>query len=284
MKNIINDSRKYYLSACIIVKDEGRYLPEWIAFHLAVGFEHFYIYDNDSTDETRSMLLKLQDRGICTYVEWPRSIHPENPQVHAYRHMVHNFRDETSWVAIIDADEFVVPLASDRVDNLLRQHFGDAASVLCNWRVFGSSGQLTDDGRLCIERFIRSSEENYHSNNHVKAICRPELVEMAFIHNHYMKSGSIVLSDGSPMLPEREQLTQSPIYGAFQINHYYCKSLDEFKRKRAKGLADYALDHPAAIRSMEMFFDADRNEIENKSAYVLLDKVKYHYDRLAKFI
>ena len=34
-----------------IVKNEGPYLLEWIAFHRVVGVDRFFIADNASTDE-----------------------------------------------------------------------------------------------------------------------------------------------------------------------------------------------------------------------------------------
>ena len=45
-----------YLSLCAIVKNEAPYLPEWIEFYKLVGVEKFYIYDNDSTDNTKEVL------------------------------------------------------------------------------------------------------------------------------------------------------------------------------------------------------------------------------------
>ena len=48
---------------CAIVKDEGRYIREWLAYHNAIGFEHFYIYDNESTDDTRQALEAAAERG-----------------------------------------------------------------------------------------------------------------------------------------------------------------------------------------------------------------------------
>jgi hypothetical protein len=35
-------------SICLIIKDENDYINEWLDWHLKVGFEHFYIYDNGS--------------------------------------------------------------------------------------------------------------------------------------------------------------------------------------------------------------------------------------------
>ncbi|MDE6460455.1 MAG: glycosyltransferase family 92 protein, partial [Paramuribaculum sp.] len=39
---------KYYLAVCAIAKNEGSYFKEWIDWHLSVGVEKFYIYDNGS--------------------------------------------------------------------------------------------------------------------------------------------------------------------------------------------------------------------------------------------
>lgn len=34
---------KNYLSATRIIKNEAEYMPEWLEYHLLVGFEKFYI-------------------------------------------------------------------------------------------------------------------------------------------------------------------------------------------------------------------------------------------------
>ncbi len=46
----IPDNFKHEFAIAAIVKNEGRYLREWIEFHRLVGCTKFYIYDNNSTD------------------------------------------------------------------------------------------------------------------------------------------------------------------------------------------------------------------------------------------
>ena len=41
----------YNLTAIYWIKDEARYIPEWIEFHLIQGYDHFILYDNGSTDK-----------------------------------------------------------------------------------------------------------------------------------------------------------------------------------------------------------------------------------------
>ena len=43
------------LAIVAIVKDEAHYLKEWLDYHLAAGVDHFFIYDNDSKDDTREV-------------------------------------------------------------------------------------------------------------------------------------------------------------------------------------------------------------------------------------
>src|SRR4029079_6813486 len=60
------DPAPYYLSVVAIVKNEVRYLEEWLDFHCLVGCSHFYIYDNGSTDGTADLLRKYECKGIVT--------------------------------------------------------------------------------------------------------------------------------------------------------------------------------------------------------------------------
>ena len=53
------------------IKNEGGSLAEWLEYHLRVGIEHFYLYDNNSNDGTRRVLQPYIDRGLVTLVVWP---------------------------------------------------------------------------------------------------------------------------------------------------------------------------------------------------------------------
>ena len=47
---------KYKTIICAILKDETPYLEEWIKHHLAIGVEHFVLYDNNSAIPIRETL------------------------------------------------------------------------------------------------------------------------------------------------------------------------------------------------------------------------------------
>lgn len=56
------------------------------------------------------------------------------------------------------------------------------------------------------------------------------------------------------------------------VNHYFCKSLEEFAVKRSRGMADNL-----GIRDQSSFSEHDRNEVEDRS---MLPKAAEVHERL----
>lgn len=54
-----------YLAVVAMVKNEGSYLREWLAFHRLVGVQHVFLYDNGSSDETLSGFSRLLTSQLC---------------------------------------------------------------------------------------------------------------------------------------------------------------------------------------------------------------------------
>ena len=45
------------LTSIYWIKNEARYIPEYIEFHLLQGFDHFIFYDNESNDNLLEVIL-----------------------------------------------------------------------------------------------------------------------------------------------------------------------------------------------------------------------------------
>lgn len=52
---------KYYSSVIMVIKHENRYLKEWLDWHLSLGFDHIYLYDNGT--EEKVIEWKIKERG-----------------------------------------------------------------------------------------------------------------------------------------------------------------------------------------------------------------------------
>ena len=51
------------VASCVLTKDNGRYLPEWVAYHWALGVDEFDILDDDSVDDTREVRCRWHKKG-----------------------------------------------------------------------------------------------------------------------------------------------------------------------------------------------------------------------------
>lgn len=130
--------KKYYCSVCSIFRDEAQSMKEWLEFHKIIGIDHFYLYNNFSSDEYFDILAPYIDEGIVTLIDWPYN----QAQIAAFQDCYDKFHNETNWIAYIDLDEFIVPNHMDNIKDFL-VNFENYPSVLIYWKYMCSSGLLT---------------------------------------------------------------------------------------------------------------------------------------------
>ncbi|MBQ4405038.1 MAG: glycosyltransferase family 92 protein [Selenomonadaceae bacterium] len=93
------------LAVVAILKDEGNYLKEWLDYHLLAGVDHFYLYDNDSSDNQAEVAKPYIEAGLVDYFSLPGKA----MQMVAYNDAVKRFKFHCRYMAFIDLDEFVYP-------------------------------------------------------------------------------------------------------------------------------------------------------------------------------
>lgn len=232
-KRIKNDrtAPRHYLSVCAIAKNEGPYFKEWIEWHRDHGVDHFYIYDNESTDRTKEILAPYIESGIVDYKYWPGY----RRQLAAYDDCLENRRFSSRWIAFIDLDEFIVPVKDRSIPEFLAR-FDSFAAVEINWLIYGSGGRKTKTPGTMMERFRFHSDPAHYLNRHVKSIVNPRRVfTMTGCHEAAKISGHIADSHGCPV--RKHFRDREPQQDVIRINHYAVRSYEEFIEKQARGRA-----------------------------------------------
>lgn len=246
---------KYKISICAIFKDEAKYLKEWIEFHKLVGVEHFYLYNNFSSDDFRSVLNPYIKDGIVTLIEWPV---PQG-QMSAYKNCVEKFQDQTQWIGFIDIDEFICPNKFDKIGDFLEK-FKKRPIVIIYWRYFGSSGLLnrkentlvTESFFSCWAKYADIGKCFYNTDYDYAA----DLKGNEWMHHRWgryknQKLPPVNVFDKICILGFNPVKTDNmPI----QINHYVVKSLTEFREKSNKGDACFKEDG----HNMNYFYEHER--------------------------
>lgn len=169
------------ISICAIFQNEGPYLKEWIDYHLGIGVDHFYLYNNESSDAYQEVLQPYMDAGIVQVSFWPNlwkdKYFATSCQPLAYQHWIDNYKNETEWIAFIDLDEFIVPMQEYTLNKCLQKHFSKAQAIWIQWRCFGTSFiTLGPNDRLLTHLMLCSKKDNYW-NGISKTIVRTEALQ-----------------------------------------------------------------------------------------------------------
>ena len=242
---------EHYLAIVVIAKNEGPYFKEWLDWHISQGVERFYVYDNESTDETREVLKPYIDKGIVDYTYFPGY----RKQLAAYDDCLKKHRYDTRWLAVIDMDEFIVPLRNKSIPEYLRD-LEEFPVVEINWLCYGSSGQKEKLPGGVMERFKYHSKPEHPLNKHVKSILNPQRIYgMIGCHEAARINGKAADSNGNKVkISWRDRL---PVHDKIKINHYAVRSYEEFIEKKGRGRASGPVRH----LEDEYFHEYDLNDV-----------------------
>lgn len=214
-----------YLSLCGIVKNEALYIKEWVEFHLNQGFEHFYLYDNESEDGTKEAVKELSK-----YITW-HDVKGFKQQRVAYNHMISDHRNETEWCAFIDCDEFLFsfrdPTFVQTFKNLYASELISGLAV--HWLLFGSGRQREYRPEPVIKRFTWRA---CTVNEHVKSIMKLSETTSMGLDPHSFRATGPIIDEKFNMLSLNYAITSPATADVIAINHYHNKSYEEYIQRR----------------------------------------------------
>lgn len=260
-------------------QNESPYLKEWIEYHSLLGVEHFYLYDNDSDDNYIDILAPYLQKGIVEIIPWP-SENRDNwieDQIKAFNHCIQETCSKTEWLAIIDMDEFIVPMIDTDLVAFLSKYdaFPHIGGVQINWQLYGTSGLASiPDGKLLIESLILKAPTDYVSadlphNGCVKSIVRPYTIRKYRVHEGSYKPGYF-------SIPQHKHSKVQPVQvDAIRINHYWTRAEDFFWGRK--------LEQRLNLMGQE-FYDSmvkklvELNQVEDKCIFKFVPALRHRMD------
>ena len=228
---------KFDVAVCTIFKNEAKYLKEWIEFHKIVGVQHFYLYNNNSTDDYTSVLDPYIKSGLVSLIQWEKNY----AQMEAYQDCVAKFSNETKWLGFIDVDEYIVPNKHDNVYDFLKAFEKNRPAVVVYWKMFGTSGLLEraenglvlEDFTVCWRKFTDIGKCFYNTKYKIDVSEKNNYMH----HRLWTKIGCLHIPPVNEfdriVIGDRNKAKGS--YFPIQINHYFTKSYKEYQEKKSKG-------------------------------------------------
>ncbi|KAF3444507.1 hypothetical protein FNV43_RR14199 [Rhamnella rubrinervis] len=217
--------KKHEMCICTMVRNQGRFLKEWVMYHAEMGVQRWFIYDNNSDDDIDAVIESLSNAkyDVSRYV-WPWI----KTQEAGFAHCALRARDSCQWVGFIDVDEyFHLPSGLFLRDVLHNQSkYSNVAELRVSCHSFGPSGlkHVPPQG-VMVGYTCRLAAPERH-----KSIVRPEALNSSLInvvHHFHVRDGyEYVNMDRGEMV----------------INHYKYQVWEVFKEKFYRRVATYVAD------------------------------------------
>lgn len=228
-----------------IAKYEDPYMKEWVEYNVKLGFDTIFMYENDwRSSFEHPNLIKIPFDG-------------KSQQMNAYNNWLIHLKNGYDWVAFFDVDEFLVLKKHKSIQEFVSDYNGHNG-IGINWYFFGNNGhdKVVDDEYSQIKRFTKRAEK---MDRHIKTILNCNVTCKMSVHNP--NEVSIVSPDNIPISGPFNPNTNDEIA---QLNHYYCKTPEEFLVKCQRGRADTS-QHTNTFEVN--YHPLNLNEVEDLNAF-----------------
>lgn len=218
--------KEYKMCVCTMLRNQAKFLKEWIIYHAQIGVEKWFIYDNNSDDNIKQVIESMSGSPNynITHRLWPWV----KTQEAGFAHCAVHARDSCEWVGFIDVDEFLFFPADMTLHDVLHNYSSrlSVGELRTACHSFGPSGlkNAPKDG-VTVGYTCRMGAPERH-----KSIIRPEALNpslITIVHHFHLKEGKTFVDVDR---------------GTMVINHYKYQVWEVFKEKFYRRVATYVAD------------------------------------------
>jgi hypothetical protein len=280
------------------MRNEALFLVEWLAHHLALGFDRIIVFSNDCEDGTDRILELLCKTGWVEHHDNPGPYHPGGTIQRQALFLAWRLPTVRSaqWLLHIDADEYLnVTVGERRVDDLISL-YPDVDAIAVMWRHFGSSGLTEWTGGSVVESFTKAEEHlpdvERGGFTNFKTLFRSDRFGAMSVHNpKFPQAGQapkVVNTAGVDMplltltVPRGSGYAVAPHQVSWEnasLHHHHVKSDDLHRMKHARGDANGRGNAKRRIGSA-FYQYANRNDAVCTSLVELRPRVRIWEERL----
>ncbi|KAI4350572.1 hypothetical protein L6164_005019 [Bauhinia variegata] len=217
--------KKHRMCVCSMLRNQARFVKEWVIYHTRIGVQRWFIYDNNSDDDINDVIESLQgDNYNITRHVWPWI----KTQEAGFAHCALRARDVCKWIGFIDVDEFFNVRIRRGLQYVIRNHsrLKNVGEIRTPCYSFGPSGlkKVPRQG-VMVGYTCRLTTRERH-----KSIVRPEALNSTLInvvHHFHLKQGFVTVDVDSKVM---------------MINHYKYQVWEVFKEKFRMRVATFVAD------------------------------------------
>lgn len=220
------------IAVCALFQNDADFLEEWIYYHLLQGVDHFFLYNNNSSDHFAEVLKPFEEKGLVSLRQAPQRSWFMDSVVDCYNDCLKRDGNNYRWMAFLDSDEFIIPeIENVTLKEIMRDYIAHPA-VFMNWLIFGTSGvQSLGKDEYMIEKMSLRCPDEHDEHLDGKCIVQPSSGMLFFFGNvHYPEFApwqQIVYADGQAFAANKQE--RKLCLSGLQLNHYWYRTEDFYQ-------------------------------------------------------
>ena len=239
---------------CAIFKNESHILEEWLLHYISHGVEHFYLVNDNSSDDFICIIQKYSD--YITLFNNVIQTKEVGRQSMIYEKYFRSILNQSKWFAILDLDEFLYSPSDIHLPNIFEK-YNNYSQIRVNWLHFGSNGHLYQPHSVVegfLKRAIIDNTKTYFSH---KTIFKGADLVSFDVHSPIVRNRQIYLQYHETIIPD------------LIINHYNIQSQDFYLRiKGSRGDVNNWFDNQNLKRDLTLFEQYDVNDVYDDRLYI----------------
>ena len=236
-------------TSCIltVIKNEHEYLNEWIKYHIGIGIDHIFIFEDIDSDSHKEICEKYGDKVTLDTIDIVldeqnrkktrelKLSKKKNPQeIYFPKALIWIQKNyDYNWCFVIDCDEFIT-LQDKTLEDILEEYKNYDAFVL-QWKIYGANGYTNKpdySNKGLIETYTKESD---YPGHHVLEWTTKTCYNLKTFKETYFKNNhqptDVCKWCKTDYSNERKKLVFDNIY----LRHYMTKSWEEYISKRKRG-------------------------------------------------
>lgn len=225
---------------CTVIKNEHLYLDEWIQYHLDLGIDHIFVYEDiDSNSHSSiaekydcrvelnriSSILNIQQEKLAYSLKSQHKLNLQTLYFTASLNFIKN-KKEYDWCFLIDVDEFIT------CDNIsILEKYSSYDALVMSWECYGACDHINKPLNSVLKSYNCKSKGTINNAKHFNTkICyNLNTYKKEFYKTNHQPSDfcNWCRTDFSK---DREKEVFDEIY----IRHYITKSWQEYVEKKYK--------------------------------------------------
>lgn len=273
------------------IKDENRYLEQWIEYHIKLGFEEFILFEDEGSKPHDDIIKQFDSNvKILLYKGVLRHDNIEFKDLTCFKFVFQN-HPEVTWGIKLDPDEYLdlgkYTTIHEYISFLQSQINNQITEIVFNWHLYNANGRVYEPSIYkynLLETYkneINVNELNFKASTNIsKNIYSLPKTLMLFTY-FQDRSDDIINKNIAIDFPHRLLVTNIAINAEYStgayIKHFITKSFNEYyKRLKLRGehspewfrkLGDFFVLNPDMIpmkHDIELIYDINIDNFETK--------------------